>query len=409
MCQAYCKNTTLYNYYLNRNTIFKKVPVLLEKTEEIVYNAIMDSMSLQYLTETRRKLHSLAELSGAEYNTSKFIAEELKRFGYKPKTIGTGVYCDVGRGGNRLAFRADIDALPIEEDVAATGIGACAAHGVMHACGHDGHTANLLNVARIVGADCKVPLRFIFQHDEEVSGGSTEFIETGVLDDVDEIYALHLCPELDSGTIGYCYGGMFAGCCEFDICVKGKSSHCAMPELGADSVRTSVEIASSAYAAAEKNGLLINLGRICGGAVRNIVADDCKSEYTLRFYDMAKCESVMLDIERAALAADDKYRTSHTVTSVGVYPPLINHAYCVDKVRNLMGDKCVAVMPRNTAEDFANYLEKTAGCMVWLGVGDDKHRAPLHSNTFAFDESALLTGTELFLKLIESRVISRRV
>ena len=113
----------------------------------------MGDLSLQYLTDTRRKLHSLAELSGEEHKTSAFIADELKRLGYKPKLIGTGVYCDVGRGAPRLAFRADIDALPITEDVATTGMSACAASGnVMHACGHDGHTANLLN-ARAYSAE----------------------------------------------------------------------------------------------------------------------------------------------------------------------------------------------------------------------------------------------------------------
>lgn len=367
----------------------------------MLYNVIMDSLSLQYLTETRRKLHALAELSGAEYKTSAFITEELKRFGYKPKSVGTGVYCDVGHGKGRLAFRADIDALPITEDTAFTGMADCAASGVMHACGHDGHTANLLNVARIIGAKSKKPLRFIFQHDEEVSGGSTAMIESGVLDGVDEAYALHLCPELDAGTVGYCYGGMFAGCCEFDLEFFGKAAHCATPKQGADAVRSAVETSAAVYGAAESRGLLACLGRISGGTARNIISDNCKSEYTFRFYDMAACEAAMLDVERAALKADDAYGVSHRITSIGVYPPLINDALAVDKVRKLMGDRCVPVEPRYTAEDFANFLEKVPGCMVWLGVGSEGKRAPLHSEKFSFDESALLVGTELFLKLID--------
>lgn len=362
----------------------------------------MGNMSLQYLTQTRRKLHALAEVSGSEYKTSAFIVEELKRLGYKPKTVETGVYCDVGRGKRRLAFRADIDALPICENTDVTGMTDCAANGVMHACGHDGHTANLLNVARIVGAKSEVPLRFIFQFGEEGAGGAERMIEAGVLDGVEEIYALHLCPELDEGKIGYCYGGMFAGCCEFDLDFEGEACHCAMPELGADAVRASVMTAEGAYAAAHKHGLLINLGKISGGSARNIVADRAKSEYTLRFYDTAKCEQVMLDIERAALKADDALGTTHFIKSTAMYPPLINHALAVDKVRSIIADKCVAVPPRNTAEDFSFYLEKTPGCMVWLGTKTQKYGSPLHSDTFGFDEAALLTGTELFLKLIET-------
>lgn len=357
---------------------------------------------MQYLTATRRKLHAIAELSGAEYKTSAFIADELKRFGYKPKTVGTGVYCDVGRGGGRLAFRADIDALPICEDVEATGMSDCAANGVMHACGHDGHTANLLNVARIIGGKSDVPLRFIFQHDEEIAGGSVALIENGVLDGVSEIYALHLCPELDVGKVGYCYGGMFAGCCEFDISFAGISGHCAEPQKCADAVRAAVTVANKAFALADTDGLLVNIGKISGGYARNIVSDGCTTECTLRFYDTTRCEAFMIELERAALTADDLFGTRHDLTTVAVYPPLVNDALCVDKVRSIMGDRCVAVPPRFTAEDFANYLEKMRGCMVWLGVRSEGHTAPLHSKAFSFDESALLTGTELFLKLIQA-------
>lgn len=362
----------------------------------------MDDTSLQYLIKTRRVLHAKAELSGVEYNTSAFIADELKRFGYKPKAIGTGVYCDVGRGKHRLALRADIDALPIVENTEVTGMTDCAAEGAMHACGHDGHTANLLNVARILGGKSDVPVRFIFQFGEEGSGGSKTMIDGGVLDDVDEIYALHLCPELDEGKIGYCYGGMFAGCCEFDLEFFGKAGHCAMPELGADAIRAAVDTAYKAYAAAKDQGLLINLGKIAGGAVRNVIADKSALEYTLRFYDMARCEKVMLDIERAAQNADDAYGTSHRITSTALYMPLINSAIAVDNVRRLMPERCVEVPPRNTAEDFSFYLSEVPGCMVWLGTRTEKHGSPLHSETFSFDERALLTGTELFLKLIEA-------
>lgn len=362
----------------------------------------MESMSLQYLTETRRKLHALAEVSGAEYNTQAFIVNELKSFGYKPVTLGTGVYCDIGSGKHRLAFRADIDALPMTENTAVTGMAYCAANGVMHACGHDGHTANLLNLARILAGKSKVPIRLIFQFGEEDEGGSAFMIEHGVLDGVDEIYALHLCPELDAGKIGYCYGGMFAGCYEFNVEVCGKASHCAMREQGADAVKASLDIATAAHDAAEREGLLINLGKIAGGNARNIVADNCKSEYTLRFYDTAKCEAVMLSVERAALAADDKYGTMHKIINVAMYNPLVNHALAVDTVRSAMGDKCESVPPRYTAEDFSDYLLHVPGCMVWLGVRSEGHDSPLHSDTFSFDESALITGTELFLKLIDA-------
>ena len=363
-------------------------------------------LSSEYLTKTRRRLHALAEPSGEEYKTSEFVYGELLRFGYKPKRIKTGVYCDGGKGGRgRIALRADIDALPITENTDATGMKDCAAaNGYMHACGHDGHTANLLNVARILSESrSTVPVRFIFQFDEEESGGSRTMIENGVLDGVDEIYALHLCPELERGRIGYCYGAMFAGCCEFDIRTHGRSCHCANPEDGADAVRAAVHIADGAYIAAKQAGLILNLGSISGGNARNIVADLCTGKYTLRYFDRALCEKTMLDIEKAALAADDRYGTTHDLEVVSVYEPLINNALCVDKVRSVAEGLCTEVPPRNTAEDFSFYLSEVPGCMVWLGTKERGHDKPLHSECFSFDEGALETGTELFLKLVNAR------
>lgn len=369
----------------------------------MVYNGFMNQTDKEYLTVTRRKLHALAELSGEEHKTSAFIVDELKSFGFKPKTVGTGVYCDVGKGP-RLALRADIDALPIKEDVAFTGVDFAAEGCVMHACGHDGHTANLLNVARIIGPKSDIPLRFIFQFGEEGIGGSEAMIEGGVLEDVEEIYAIHMCPELDEGKIGYTYGAMFAGCVEFDVEFKGVSAHCATPEKGADAIRASIYAANKAFDAAKKHNLLINLGKIGGGAARNIIADRCLSAYTLRFYDMAKSEAFIMELERALIEADETFGTEHNLITSAVYPPLINHALCVDKVRYLMGDIAVPTEPRYTAEDFSNYINVVPGAIFWLGTkkSDGRYSVPLHSEKFGFDESALNLGTELFLKLIDA-------
>lgn len=385
--------------------IFKKSVDLLEKYRVRVYNVSMETIPSDYLKATRRKLHKMAELSGCEYNTSAFIASELERFGYKPKKILTGVICDIGRGSPRLALRADIDALPICENTEFTGCAEFAAEGsVMHACGHDGHAANLLNVARILSnGKSPCPLRLIFQFGEEGIGGSLSMIENGALDGVDEIYALHLCPELEQGKIGYCYGGMFAGCVEFDTVVRGRACHCATPENGADAIKATFDVANGAFDAAKKNGLLLNLGKVTGGAARNIVSDGCTAEYSLRFFDRAKSEAVMMEVERALIASDEKFGTEHDLVVHSVYPPLINHALAVDKVRKIMGDRAVETAPRNTAEDFSNYLLKVPGCMVWLGIKNEKYGMPLHSECFGFDEAALETGTEFFLKLIKFR------
>lgn len=398
--------------YEQQNTIFKNAVYLLENCCVKVYNVDMDrsmsaityddAQSLEYLIKTRRYLHSIAELSGAEFKTSQFIVNELKSFGYKPKLIKTGVFCDKGKGKSRIAFRADIDALPIKEDVSATKIDFAATGEVMHACGHDGHTANLLNVARILAeCDCANPLRFIFQFDEEDCGGSLDMIDGGVLDGVSEIYALHLCPEIDMGNIGYCYGSMFAGCIEFDVLTRGISSHCANKECGADAIAAAIDAVQSIEQSAIRNNALFNLGKITGGNARNIVADSCKAECTLRFFDGGRGEAVIMDAERALTECDEKYSTTHDIKSLAVYPPLINTALAVDKVRAIMGDIAISVAPRYTAEDFSNYLTHVPGCMVWLGTKTQEHNAPLHSNKFSFDESALTIGTEMFVRIAQ--------
>ena len=149
--------------------------------------------------------------------------------------------------------------------------------------------------------------------------------------------------------------------------------------------------------------MLYNLGKIEGGYARNIISDGCKADYTLRFYDSAKSEDVMMCAARAAAEADDRFGTVTDIVTREVYPPLINDALCVDKVRLAAGENAEPIDPRNTAEDFSNYLNVVSGCMSWLGIRDETHTSPLHSDTFGFDERALLAGTELFLKLIEMR------
>lgn len=353
----------------------------------------MNDESVQYLIRTRSQLHSIAELSAKEYKTSAFIQSELKRFGLKYKTIDTGVVCDIGKHP-RIAFRADFDALPLTER---TNRADAPNDGVMHACGHDGHAANLLNVARILAKE-KVNVRLIFQFGEEDCGGAQQMIDAGAINGIDEIYALHLNPDIPVGKIGTTYGAMFAGCCEADVDFAGYGAHCACPEKGANASHAMIEFCTQAIRVAEQIGLLFNCGVLSAGTARNVIADKAHAEFTSRYFDMDKCEAFMMEVERILLATDEKYGTNHNLKLSCMYAPLINSALAVDKVKSLC-DNTVDTDAYYTAEDFSAYLEKIDGCMVWLGVRDDTHVSPLHSDTFDFDERALLYGTELFLKL----------
>lgn len=354
----------------------------------------------ELVKKTRRELHRIPEESDKEFLTGDYAARFLAELGYKPKRIGTGVYADVkGREPGTVALRADMDALPLVEK---TDVEYRSENGFMHACGHDGHTAVLLALARLMKREKPTRnVRLIFQFGEEGYGGAAKMIENGVLKGVDEAYALHVDPTEDIGTVSVCDGAMFAGAVEFSFSIEGKSCHCADAENGRDAIKALSYVLSHAgeVNAHKKNNSLFHIGRITAGDARNIVAGSAKADCTLRFFDEADRESIMMNLSRLLVSADNKFGTGHAVTVETVYSPLINSAAAVGKVRRLVPD-AKECLPRYTAEDFGAFLEKVPGCMVWLGTRDEKFSSPLHSDTFGFDERALLYGIEYFCRLV---------
>lgn len=364
----------------------------------MVYNSIMGDFD--YLVSVRRALHKMPELSEREYETGAFIASELKRMGHKFRKLGTGIVCDVKgvKQDSTIALRCDIDALPIEEKAD------CAfrsQNGNMHACGHDGHTAMLLCVAKeLATRRPRKNVRLIFQFGEEGDGGADKMIGMGAIEGVSEIYALHLCPELEIGRFASTEGAMFAGTVEFDVSIGGKSCHCADISAGNDALRAAVHFYRSASDcnADCKNNTLFHIGKLCGGTARNIVASEAVAYCTLRYFDVSDMDKLMMRLESCLVEGDNLFGTDHRLVVNAVYPPLINCPAALDKLRAYV--KVEPCAPRYTAEDFAFYLQKIPGCMLWLGCKDEKYGAPLHSNLFGFDETALVPGVELFEKLI---------
>ena len=363
----------------------------------MVYNFIM--ANLDYLTEMRRALHKLAEPSEREVQTSDFLFARLKEMGYKPRRIHTGLVCE--KKGNRahtIALRADMDALPIvEKDCPFKAEG-----GYMHACGHDGHMAMLLSAA---AAAARVrpehTVRFLFQFGEEGGhGGAEKMIEGGAVEGVDEIYALHLCPELPVGRVASSEGALFAGDVAFDIDFTGRSSHCAEGKKGIDALKAAVLFYERAQSVNDdcKNNTLFHIGKLEGGALRSCLAEKATAHCTLRYFDAAHIDLLMMRLERLAIEADDFAGTAHRVTVQSVYPPLVNNPLALAFVKSVWPVE--EAEPRFTGEDFAFYLQKVRGAMLWLGCRDSTHSSPLHSDTFGFDEKALLTGAELYEKLM---------
>ena len=356
-----------------------------------------------YMIGVRRALHKMPERSGSEQKTSDFIYAELKSMGYKPKRIATGMICDV-RGESShagIALRADIDGLPIVEKAD------CdykSENGFMHACGHDGHTAMLLHIAKELRERKPIKdVRLIFQYGEEGEAGAEKMISGGAIDGVSEIFAFHLCPELEIGKVASCDGAMFAGVVEFDVEIFGKSCHCADKSRGSDALAAAAEFATISKGVNSDciNNTLFHIGALDGGTARNIVADRALLKCTLRYFDSADTDKLMMRLERMLIDVCNKFGTEHKVIVHAVYPPLVNNPASLSRLRKLADiEECA---PKFTAEDFAFYLEKIPGCMCWLGCGDETHRSPLHSDTFGFDEKALEYGVKIYEKLLFGR------
>lgn len=352
----------------------------------------------EYVKRMRRTLHSMPELSDEEHRTSDFLFRELTSLGYEPKRIHTGLYVDVEGtlGKKTVALRCDMDGLPIEEKTGRD----FAAKKNMHACGHDGHMAIVLGVAKVLSSTAPADnVRLVFQYGEEGEGGADKMIKAGVLEGVDEIFAVHLCPELEAGKLSSCVGAMFAGTVEFDVIVRGKASHCANREEGADSLKTAREFLCRSDEIEKKfAGTLLHTGRLVSGSARNIVADRAELNCTFRYFEPSHVKAFSDELGDVLAAADRKYGTKSESVVRTVYPPLLNSKKAYDRLKAVADlSECA---PRYTAEDFAFYTRVTDGCMAWLGVRDKDHTSPLHSDSFDFDERALMLGVETMIKLV---------
>jgi amidohydrolase len=359
---------------------------------------------LEYLTRMRRRFHGRPEIAYHEFATQAAIAAELDGMGIPYQKVGTGLIARIHLGkAKAIAFRADMDALPIAEgnDVPYKS----QIPGMMHACGHDGHMALLLAFAKYcsqntdkIAADAV----FIFQPAEEGEGGAVKMIEAGALDGVGEVFAVHLDPSLPEGVTGLRAGAAMAGAYEMDIVAEGESSHCAEKHLGKDALATMVDVINAAYDAVRKEPegkILFHCGRIEGGFARNVVANRCASSCTIRYFEEAHLKALLGLIEAEMALAKERHGAACYIKPIARYIPLKNHPESVEKVKKYI--EHIEHPPKFIAEDFAFYLDKVKGCLIWLGVKGQKGERKLHSPDFDFDEKALLFGLNVYKKIIE--------
>lgn len=370
---------------------------------------------LPRLVEHRRALHAIPELGYHEKETHDYLMRRLRALAPDElRTLaGTGIRA-VFRGdgsGRAIAFRADMDALPVSEE---TGCSFASKHeGCMHACGHDGHMANLLTLCEWIAEHRRAladDVVVLFQPAEETIGGAKRMIDEGALENprVEAVYGMHMMPDVPKGKIACCAGPIMAQTSEIDFVVHGRSAHGATPHLGIDAITAMAHLltlfqTSVARCVDPCQQALITIGRVQAGEQRNILAATARMEGIVRTFSNRVYEALE-ERMRADIAAVD--------AAFGTYTEMINRVYypCVEnapeeyeRVRGIVGDRFVQAQPRMTAEDFSYYQLSVPGAFVFCGCMDEAHTSPLHAATFDFDEEALLPGLALFTRLIACR------
>ncbi|WP_295163525.1 M20 family metallopeptidase [uncultured Brachyspira sp.] len=373
---------------------------------DIISDSLFLSMK-EFLIDLRRDLHANPELGFEEFRTSKKISSILESLNIKHKTeiAKTGIIADIeGKDKNfTIAFRADMDALPMEDkkncSYSSKNKGKC------HSCGHDVHSAILTGIAKYfsqIQPPCNI--RLIYQPAEETTGGALPMINEGALDNVDIIYGLHVRPEIKMGQISISYGAMYAGSNMFEIHIHGKSAHGAKSYNGADAIIIASHIITQLHSftsAFTDGSMRIHIGTINGGKANNIVSDNVKMEGIIRMLCDDDARNIRLNkIKNIVVNTADSFSADAEFINIPSYPALINHDDAVNIIKDtgeyLLGkDNCFEEKPNMTTEDFSYYLQRVKGAFFSLGVSNENINIPIHNGLFDIDENAINIGVKI--------------
>ncbi|ELR98637.1 M20 family metallopeptidase [Gloeocapsa sp. PCC 73106] len=373
------------------------------------------------LVQWRRHLHQRPELGFKEHLTSEFVIAKLEEWGikYQSGIAKTGVVATITgtQPGPVLAIRADMDALPIQEQ---NQVEYRSQHdGLMHACGHDGHTAIALGTAYYL---CQHPDQFrgtvkiIFQPAEEGPGGAKPMIEEGVLTNpqVEAIVGLHLWNRLPLGTIGVRSGALMAAVECFRCTILGKGGHGAMPEQTIDSILVGAQIITALQTIVARNvnpldSAVVTVGEFHAGKAHNIIADSAHFSGTVRYFDSSYSGYFPARIEAIIAGICQAHNARYDLDYYPLYPPVINdpkiteliHSIALEVVETPAG--ITPACQTMGGEDMSFFLQQVPGCYFFLGSANPaKDLAyPHHHPRFDFDETALAIGVEIFVRFIE--------
>ena len=372
----------------------------------------------EHIYSYRRDFHQYPELSFQEYRTAETISKHLESFGIEHRTgVGkTGVVGEIVFGdGPTIALRADMDALPIQEvgDLKYKSKN----EGVMHACGHDGHMAILLGAANALSKNKKLKkgkVRFIFQPAEEGAGGARYMIKDGCLDQVDEIYGLHLWNYQPVGEIGVKNGPIMAAADMFDIIIKGKGGHGATPQGTVDTIVVASNLITMLQTIVSRNtnpldNTVVTIGEINGGQNFNVIADEVRLTGTTRAYTENNRNMIKKRMQDIIDGVSKSFGAEIVLKYKEGYPPTVNHEdptkLVLEASSMVVGKGAGYPYLSMGGEDFSYYLQKVPGCFFFVGSAPDKNNilsTPHHCSHFDIDERSLLIGASVYVNLIDN-------
>lgn len=375
------------------------------------------------LVKWRRHLHQNPELSFQEVKTPAMIAQILESLGIEVRkgVGGRGVVGVIrgGRPGKTIALRADFDALPINDlkDVPYKS----QVPGVMHACGHDGHTATLLGVASVLNqnrSNLAGNVVLLHQHaEEQTPGGAVSMIEDGCLEGVDVVFGTHLTTSAPTGTYLYKEGLIMAASDQFNLTVQGKGGHSSTPHETIDAITVTTQIIHHwQYIISRKvdpqKPSVLSVGSFHAGLAPNVIADTAEISGSVRTYDADVRDQIEREIRKAVQAICDDAGASYTLDYKRGYPSVNNHpketkVFVQAMEKAGFTDRLSEMTPLMGGEDFAYYLEQVPGTFFFTGARNEVIGAdmPHHHPMFDFDETAMLDAGKAFLTLIHHYAI----
>jgi amidohydrolase len=362
----------------------------------------------EWIRDIRRHIHAHPELSFLEQETGRFIQDKLSEIGLDSQggVAGTGVVAILEGSAGRhqaVALRADMDALPVQEETALPFTST--RHGIMHACGHDGHVAMLLGAAALLAEkDLPAPVKLLFQPAEEHGNGAQHLIGAGVLENVEAIFAGHIDTHYPLGTITVDDGIICAWADPFVIRLRGRGGHAARPHESIDTVVAAADLVQSVQNLISRGvdpnrAAVITIGCMQAGSAQNIIAENALLKGTVRSTDYQTRANIMAGLKRVVESIAALHQVDADLDFHEAVPAVINESKTAETAR-LAAARTAGVLAVTSqgaaslgAEDFAFYQHKVPGCMVRFGASLEQGAGVAHSGLFDFDEDVLSVGS----------------